>query len=100
MSALADVLRVVAALGVVCALAWAAIWVMRRMQTQAASGPGAGGDLKFVRALPLGPRERLVEVTWRGEALLLGVTAGGVSLVRREREGEPAFASAPRADPS
>lgn len=100
MSALADVLRVVLALGVVCALAWAAIWAMRGMQARAGAGSASAADLRFVRALPLGPRERLVEVAWRGEALLLGVTSGGITLVRRERDGAPVPAPPPRADPS
>lgn len=81
-----DVLRelagVVAALGLVSLLAWAAIALMKRFQLQGPPGASAE-DLRFLRALPLGPRERLVVVEWRGETLLLGVTAGGISLIER-----------------
>ncbi len=83
------------ALAAVLALAWLAIWLMKRFQLASfARGAGAASDLRFVRALPLGPRERLVVVEWRGETLLLGVTAGSVSVVDRRpiepaRTGEP-----------
>jgi flagellar protein FliO/FliZ len=39
--------------------------------------------LRFVRALPVGPRERVVVVQYRGEEWVLGVTAGGISLLGR-----------------
>jgi flagellar protein FliO/FliZ len=91
---------VLVALAAVSLLAWGAIWLMKRLQLQGAAAAGAQGELRFVRALPLGPRERLVEVEWRGETLLLGVTAGGVSLL--SREAGVAFAAGPAigADPS
>lgn len=81
-----DVLRelggVLFALVVVSLLAWGAIYLMKRFQLQGPGGPSPD-DLRFLRALPLGPRERLVVVEWRGETLLLGVTAGGISVVSR-----------------
>lgn len=83
LDALRELLSIVVALAAVSALAWGAIWVMKRVQSRAASAPGAPDDLRFVLALPLGPRERLVVVDWRGETLLLGVTAGGITLVSR-----------------
>lgn len=93
-----DVLRelggVVAALVLVSLLAWAAIALMKRFQLQGPRG-SAAEDLRFLRALPLGPRERLVVVEWRGETLLLGVTAGGISLVDRRRGAAPGIGSDP-----
>lgn len=86
---LGQVAAVLGALLFVSVLAWAAIWLMRRFQVQGPGASAAAGELRFVRALPLGPRERLVEVEWRGEILLLGVTAGGVSLVRRGTDATP-----------
>ncbi len=91
---IADVLReiggVLAALVVVSLLAWAAIALMKRFQVQGPGGASAD-DLRFLRALPLGPRERLVVVEWRGETLLLGVTAGGISVIERRgpARGDP-----------
>lgn len=81
-------LGVVAALVVVSLVAWGSLWLMKRLQVRGVRG--APPDLRFIQALPLGPRERLVVVEWRGETLLVGVTAGGVSLLdRRPGEGVP-----------
>lgn len=70
------------ALGVVLALAWVGLRLLR-MRTQARA-PGAGGvddTLRFVRALPVGPKERVVIVEHRGARWMLGVTAGGISTI-------------------
>ena len=77
-----ELVSTVVALVAVCALAYVAILLMKRFQV---TGPGAGAahDLRFLRALPLGPRERVVAIEWKGETLLLGVTAGGISLLDR-----------------
>lgn len=84
LGAVGDLLGVIVALAVVSLAAWGAIWLMRRLQVQGSVlGGAAPEDLRFVRALPVGPRERLVVVEWRGETLLVGVTAGGISLVCR-----------------
>lgn len=84
LGAVGELFGVLAALAAVSALAFAAIWLMRRLQAQGAILGGAPPeDLRFIRALPLGPRERLVVVEWRGETLLVGVTPGGMSLVSR-----------------
>ena len=79
------------ALAIVLAVAWLVLRLMRsRMQPGALLGLGgakgeAGGraddSLRFVRALPLGPKERVVLVEHRGARWLLGVTAGGISTV-------------------
>jgi flagellar protein FliO/FliZ len=73
------------ALLVVCALAYAALHLLKRFG--GGSGVAAGGlgdELHFLRALPVGPRERLVLVRWRGRTLLLGVTAGGISVLDQD----------------
>ena len=69
------------ALGFVLALAWAALRVLKaRLQPRGV--PGRGDDaLRFVRALPLGTRERVVIVEHRGQRWMLGVTAGGISTI-------------------
>ncbi|MEW6704707.1 MAG: flagellar biosynthetic protein FliO [Pseudomonadota bacterium] len=77
-----SVASMLVALLFVLALAWGAIRLLRRMQY----GRAAGGDpeaLRFVRALPLGPRERVVVLHYRGEEWVLGVAAGGISLLGR-----------------
>jgi flagellar protein FliO/FliZ len=75
-------LGVLAALAFVLVLAWAVLRLLRRWQDRAPAAD-ADGQLRFVRALALGPRERAVLIETRGERLLLGVTAGGISLLAR-----------------
>jgi flagellar protein FliO/FliZ len=77
--------RMLAALALVLALAWIALRVLRgRLGSGTVRLPGApaGGEaLRFVRALPVGTKERVVLVEHRGERWLLGVTAGGISTI-------------------
>ena len=87
----AELVGVVVALAVVLGLAYAAIRVMKALHLRAGGGPAI---TRFVRALPLGPRERLVVVVHRDEELLLGVTGGQITLLDR-RPAEPAPPAAP-----
>lgn len=77
-----SVFTMLLALAFVLALAWFSIRLLRRLQLGRAS-PQQGEALRFVRALPVGPRERVVVVQYRGEEWVLGVTAGGISLLGR-----------------
>jgi len=98
-----ELLSGVLALAIVLALAWASLKLLKRMNLNLGAAPGAPG-LKFLRALPLGPRERLVMVAYEGDVLLLGVTAGQVTLLDRRPEASAAApsagASAARDNPS
>lgn len=70
------------ALAVVLALAWVVLKVLRsRMQPRAAAGGATDEALRFVRALPVGTKERVVIVEHRGARWMLGVTAGGISTI-------------------
>jgi flagellar protein FliO/FliZ len=70
------------ALAVVLALAWVALRFMRsRYSPRAPQGGAADDSLRFVRALPVGAKERVVIVEHRGERWMLGVTAGGISTI-------------------
>jgi len=71
------------ALTFVLGLAWVALRLLRaRLQGPRDPKAAAGNDaLRFVRALPLGPRERIVIVEHRGARWMLGVTAGGISTI-------------------
>lgn len=74
----------VAALGFVLLLAWGLIRGWRRLQTFGGRPRAdAGETLRFVRALPVGSRERVVLLDHAGERWMLGVTAGGISLLAR-----------------
>jgi flagellar protein FliO/FliZ len=78
-----QLLSTLLALALVAALAWASIALLKRLQ-QGRAGNLSGkqeGELRFVRALPVGAKERVVVMHYRGEEWLLGVTAGGINLL-------------------
>ena len=69
----------IAALVLVIAVAWLALRALKRMQY----GKTSGDELRFLRALPIGTRERIVLIEYRGEEYMLGVTSGGISLLQK-----------------
>jgi flagellar protein FliO/FliZ len=71
------------ALAFVLALAWLALWLLKRFQAGRITSPSPDAP-RFVRALPVGARERVVVMHYRGEEWVLGVTAGGISLLGRD----------------
>ena len=99
-------LVMLAALAVVIALAWLTLRSLRGRLGGARGARGAASQeaLQFVRALPLGPKERVVLMDHRGERWMLGVTAGGISLLARwplpdEAAPPPLRATLAAADP-
>lgn len=92
---LLDLFTVLIAMALVLGLAFFSIRFLKKVQT----GAPSGDEIRFVRALPLGPRERATVVIWRDEVLLLGVTAGGVTVLdRRTRTPEEIAEDAARAE--
>lgn len=92
---LLDLFTVLVAMALVLGLAFLSIRFLKKVQ----SGAPAADEIRFVRALPLGPRERATVVIWRDEVLLLGVTAGGVTVLdRRPRTPEEIAEDAARAE--
>lgn len=98
-TALSGLLGTIIALAVVLALAWFSLRALRYWQDRSI-GPRDGSperQLRFVRALPVGQRERLVLIEAEGELMLVGVSPGSISLLRnwganaradaRDREG-------------
>ena len=77
------------ALAFVLVLAWLALRLLKRLQVGRLS-PQAVDAPRFVRALPVGARERVVVMHYRGEEWVLGVTAGGISLLARDPVARPA----------
>ena len=83
------------ALAIVLVLAWLVLRVLQRRPSLLGSVKSPNEDaLKFVRALPIGSRERVVIVEHRGQRWMLGVTAGGISTIASwQADGEgPAIA--------
>lgn len=93
-SMLLELVTLLVAMAFVLGLAFFSIRLLKKVQ----SGTPNGDEIRFVRALPMGPRERITLVIWRDEVLLLGVTAGGISLLdRRPRTPEEIAEDAARA---
>jgi flagellar protein FliO/FliZ len=70
------------ALALVIGLAWLLLRLLRaRMQPRAAPGNAPDDTLRFVRALSVGAKERVVIIEHRGARWMLGVTAGGMSTI-------------------
>jgi flagellar protein FliO/FliZ len=94
-----SILAVVLALALVLGLAWGAIWLLKKVQDRQMGldkqNPGRG-EIRFVRSLPLGQRERVALIELDGERMLLGVTAGGISMLAHWPEnGKPAASPPP-----
>jgi len=86
-------------LAAVAAVLVLAYWTTRWVGRSGLAGPAAGlGDEKLcvLRRLRLGQNEQLVLVRLQARVLLLGVTAGGVSLLRElEPEESAAWLAGP-----
>lgn len=75
------------ALAVVLVVAWLVLRFMRSRMHGGPPGPGNEDSLRFVRALQLGTKERVVIVEHRGARWMLGVTAGGISTIAHWPQG-------------
>ncbi|HWU14299.1 MAG TPA: flagellar biosynthetic protein FliO [Caulobacter sp.] len=94
-SALLELLTVALALAIVLGLAFFSLKLLKRLQA------GAPGDdqIRYLRALPVGQRERLTLVAYRDEVFLLGVTSGQITVLdRRPRSPEELAAEAGAAE--
>lgn len=91
---LSSILAVVLSLALVLGLAWGAIWLLKKLQDRQLGVDGETadiGNIRFLRSLPLGQRERVALIEVNGERLLLGITAGGISLLARYDKGSATF---------
>ncbi len=83
---LSSILAVVIALAFVLGLAWGVIWLLKKLQDRqlgTGDAPTDARTIRFVRSMPLGQRERVAMIDVGGETMLLGVTAGSISLLAR-----------------
>jgi flagellar protein FliO/FliZ len=70
------------ALAGILALAWTVLHLVRARMRPRSSAPRATDDaLRFVRALSVGAKERVVIVEHRGARWMLGVTGGSISMI-------------------
>lgn len=75
------VLFTILALIVVLVVAWFAIRFLANINQLKS---GAPKPIKIVHTTAVGNRERLVIIDYRGREILLGVTAGGISVIDSE----------------
>lgn len=82
---LSSILAVIVSLALVLGLAWGALWLLRKGQGRLLGvepvDADTGRSLRFLRALPLGQRERVALIDVGGDTMLLGIGAAGVSLL-------------------
>jgi flagellar protein FliO/FliZ len=83
-TALSGLVGMVVALAVVLGLAWVCLKFLRQWQERGMGRREGEPDrqLRFVRALAVGQRERLMLVEAEGELMLIGVSAGSVNLLK------------------
>ncbi|QJU60866.1 FliO/MopB family protein [Sphingomonas sp. AP4-R1] len=82
--ALSGLFGTIIALAVVLGLAFFGLKAMRRWQdgTFRSGGTMPEHPLRFIRALPVGQRERVMLIEAKGEVMLIGVSGGAVTLLK------------------
>jgi len=83
-TALSGLFGTLIALAIVIGLAWLGLKAMRQWQDGRLGRSGVDPDhqLRFIRALPVGQRERVMLIEAKGELMLIGVSAASVTLLR------------------
>jgi flagellar biogenesis protein FliO len=76
-SYLQDIFYTLAALTVVVAM----IWLLVKSLKGIYRSHGRDNPIQLTRTMPVGSRERLIVVTYRDCEYLVGITAGGMSLI-------------------
>jgi flagellar protein FliO/FliZ len=82
-------------IGLIVLLLWGAIWALRRVRPGGLGGAARTADCAVVRALALGPRERLLVVKIGAKHIVVGVGAAAVSLLCELPDPLPPAQSAP-----
>ena len=95
LTVLSSLLAVVIALAIVLGLAWLALRALKRWQDRFTGMRGEDDRaIRFVRALPVGQNERVAMIEVNEDILLIGVTPGGITLLRSWPAGSPGGAAA------
>jgi flagellar protein FliO/FliZ len=83
-TAISGLIGMLVALGIVLGLAWICLKFLRNWQERGIGRREGEPErrLRFVRALAVGQRERLMLVEAEGELMLIGVSGGSVTLLR------------------
>lgn len=96
-TAVTGLFGMVIALAIVLGLAYVCLRFLRQWQDRGLGRRDGEPDrqLRFVRALAVGQRERLMLVEAEGELMLIGVSPGSVTLLRNWGNGAPPVPAAP-----
>jgi flagellar protein FliO/FliZ len=83
-TALSGLLGTLVALAIVLGIAWLGFKALRQWQDGQLGRKAGQADhqLRFIRALPVGQRERVMLIEAKGELMLIGVSTGSVRLLR------------------
>ncbi len=81
-----SVLKMSGALFFILAMLLLAFYVMRRLNLGGTFSPMRSRDLQVVERLPLGPRQNITVVKYRGQDLVLGVTQDRITLLQARDE--------------
>lgn len=101
-TALSGLVGMIVALAIVLGLAWICLKTLRTWQDRGMGMRDGEPErqLRFVRALAVGQRERLLLVEAEGELMLIGVASGSVRLLRNWGAGAKPLRTDPlRTDP-
>ncbi len=74
---ISELIVVIFALVIVSVLAWVVLRAMKSMY----SGKFKNGKVEIISSVPIGTRERILIIKHRNNEYVLGVTAGGISLL-------------------
>ncbi len=81
-----SVLKMSGALFFILAMLLLAFYILRRLNLGGTFSPMRSRDLQVVERLPLGPRQNITVVKYRGQDLVLGVTQDRITLLQARDE--------------
>ncbi|SMF24842.1 flagellar protein FliO/FliZ [Desulfovibrio gilichinskyi] len=81
-----SVLKMSGALFFILAMLLLAFYILRRLNLGGTFSPLRSRDLQVVERLPLGPRQNITVVKYRGQDLVLGVTQDRITLLQTRDE--------------
>ena len=82
-------LRLALLLPLVGGLAWASLWLWKRVQMgMPLAGPKQARAVEMVGVLPLGPGSKLAVVEFAGQQILISVSRNGVTRLADNSQGD------------
>ncbi len=82
-----SILKMSGALFLILAMLFMIYYLMKRLNLGHGFTGARKGELKIVDRLPLGPRQNITVIKYRGQDLVLGVTQDKITLLHAREEG-------------